>query len=734
MRQVIRRVIDRKGRVRVIELPEPELGPEQILVRNAYSLISTGTELGTVGKTPLELVRQTVADPWMRHVVKQTVLSTGLGQTAGRIWKEMVVPREIGYSGAGWVLALGERVSGLQVGQPVAYAAAGHAEAVAPSLNHVVPVPPEVPLDHAAFVTVGGIATHAVRRAELRFGETVAIWGLGLVGQLAARIARAAGCVVVGIDISPERNRLAEASGVELALDPSSDDVERRIQDFTGKRGVDATLVTARSESSEIVNRAIEVTRKQGKVVLVGYVGLDLHPKSFLYKEIDLRYSRAYGPGSYHNAYERGRIDYPFEYVRWTEKRNLAEFLRLLAERRVEVAPLIGGSFPLECAQEAFDALASGTLGGVAALLSYRPEGEPDRRRTLPVRPRGAAEGRVGVSIVGCGNHVLGKHLPNLAKIRRAEVRGLVSATGKNAITVAERHGATVVTTDLQEVLDDAGTDVVMVCSSQHLHAEHAVAAIEAGKAVFVEKPMVTTLDDFRGVARAMAGEPVLFTLGLNRRYSPLVARLLEELDGAIDHVTYHVAQPFVSPDHWTLDEVEGAGRLITEGEHFIDLCNLLVGRRPSSVSATALGDAPDDLRRLCDYSITLHYPGASATVVFDESGSAGYPREKVTAFAKGGVAVLDGFARLTVHGKKVRSWGRPTRARMGHEEELRELVAAVAGEPNRLLGWEEASLATRAMFAAQESIRTGEPVLLSELEPPPAEAGGPRAGPGTEP
>jgi predicted dehydrogenase len=722
VKQVIRRVIDRKGRVRVIELPEPDLGPQQVLVRNGYSLISTGTELTTLSKTPLELVRQTVSDPWMRHVVKQTVLATGLGQTSGRIWKEMVVPREIGYSGAGWLLAVGEGVSGLRVGQAVAYAGGGHAEILATSLNHVVAVPETVPVRHAAFVTLGGIATHAVRRAEVHFGEVVAVYGLGLVGQLAAQVAEAAGCVVVGIDLDEERCRLAARCGAALALSPEASDFERRIQEFTGKRGVDATIVTARSESSSLVNHAIEITRKQGKVVLVGYVGLDVHPKSFLYKEIDLRYSRAYGPGSYDNSYEKGRIGYPPEYVRWTEKENLAEFIRLLSEGRVEVEPLIGSEVPVERVQEAFDALRSGSLGGIAALVSYNTAGEPDRRRTLEIRPRPVAEGKVGISIVGCGNHVLGKHLPNLARMRRVQLRALVSATGKNALTVARRYGATVVTTDLQVALDDPGTDCLMVCSSQHLHVDHVVAAVEAGKTVFVEKPMVTTLEGYRRIARAMSEGPVLFTLGLNRRYSPLVARLLDEMGGAIDAVTYHVAQPFVPPEHWTLDPVEGGGRLITEGEHFIDLCNLLVGRRPSSVTATALGEAPDDLRTLCDYSVTLHYPGAAATIVFDESGSAGYPREKVTALGKGRVAVLDGFARLTVHGRRVRSWGQATRARMGHQEELRELVAALAGEPNRLLGWDAASLATRCMFAAQESIRTGEPVLLSELEPPPAE------------
>jgi predicted dehydrogenase/threonine dehydrogenase-like Zn-dependent dehydrogenase len=723
VRQVVRRVIDPRGRIRVIELPEPDLGPDQVLVRNEHSLISTGTELSTLAKTPFELVRQTVSDPWMRHVVKQTVLSAGPSQTAGRIWHEMTALRELGYSGAGRILALGSNVSGLAVGQRVAYAAAGHAETVAPGLNHVVPVPDEVPSRHAAFVTVGGIALHAVRRAGVGLGEVVAVYGLGLVGQLAARIARAAGCVVVGIDLDPERVRLAERGGADLGLGPDEADPVRRIRDLTGKQGVDATIVTARSDSSEIVNRSMEITRKQGKVVLVGYVGLDVHPKSFLYKEIDLRYSRAYGPGSYDNSYEKGRIDYPSEYVRWTERRNLEEVIRLLGGP-VDVEPLIGQEYPIERAQEAFDALRAGTLGGVAALLSYGSgDAEADRRRTLPVAPGPVGGGEIGISIVGCGNHVLAQHLPNLARLKDVRLRALVSATGKNAVTAAKRHGPTVVTSELDEALSDPGTRCVMICSSQQLHADQAVAAIEAGKAVFVEKPMATRREGFERIAAAHARCPGLVTLGLNRRYSPLVDRLREEMAGGIEAVTYHVAQAFLPLEHWTLDPIEGGGRLVSEGEHFIDVCNLLIGRAPTSVFATHLGDRPDDLRRLCDFAVTLHYPGAAATIAFHESGGVGFPRERVTAMGRGRVAVLDDFARLTVHGRKERSWGRGTQARMGHREQLRELVAALRGEPNRLLGWEEASLATRSMFAAQESLRTGEPVLLSDLAPPPPDA-----------
>src|SRR3954453_9431769 len=348
MKQVFRRVIDRRGNVVVLDLPEPHVGPDQVLVHSRYSLISSGTEMSTLAKTPTELAKQTLSDPWMRNVDKQTEFAAGLSQTARRVWHEMITPREIGYSGAGTVLAVGDQVDGIQVGQTVAYAATGHAEVAAPTINHVVPVPDSVDLRHAAFVTVGGIATQGLRRADVRFGEVVAIYGLGIVGQICARIARAAGCVVVGIDVNPRANELARAAGASLVVAPRDPEWKRRILAFTDKQGVDATIVCASSDSSEIINSSMEITRRQGRVVLVGYVKLDIHPKHFLYREIDLRYSRAYGPGSYHTGYEKGRLDYPFGYVRWTERRNLAEFVRLLSTGAIDLEPLIGGIFALD--------------------------------------------------------------------------------------------------------------------------------------------------------------------------------------------------------------------------------------------------------------------------------------------------------------------------------------------------------------------------------------------------
>ncbi len=726
MKQVFRRVIDRRGRVSVLDLPVPHLGPDQVLVQSHYSLISSGTEIGTLSKTPLELVKQTASDPWMRRAVKQTVFATGVTQTARRVWHEMTTPREIGYSGAGTVLALGENLEGFQIGQTVAYAATGHAEIAAPAINHVVPVPDGVDLRHAAFVTVGGIAIQGLRRADLQFGETVAVYGLGLVGQLCARIALAAGCVVVGIDINPRANEQARSAGVSLVVDPTEPEWKRRVLDFTGKHGVDATIVCASSDSPEIINSSMEITRRQGRVVVVGYVRLDIHPKNFLQREIDLRYSRAYGPGSYHTGYEKGRLDYPFGYVRWTEKRNLEEFVRLVSTGAVSVEPLIGGVYDVDDAQEAFDAVRERSLPGVAALISYGTD--PDLRRTIEIAPRPKQSGKVGISLVGFGNHVLGRHLPNLRAMKEVELRAIASATGRNAAAVAASLGVTAITTDLDDLMSDPGTDGVLICSSHPEHYEHICKAIDAQKAVFVEKPMVVRLEHFRELLKRMEDSPVILTLGLNRRYSPLVQTLRDELDGPVDYVEYMITEAFLPADHWTLDPIEGGGRLVSEGEHFIDLCNLLIGKRPISVVGRALGDTPEDLRTLCNFAVNLQYDGAVANIVFNESGAAQIPRERLVVLARGQVATLDDFGKLTVHGRKVESHGRGLRKSMGHAEELQQFVRAIRDEPNNLLTWEEASLATLCMFAAQESIRTGAAIDLQEFrqtlmtEPPRAD------------
>ena len=442
--------------------------------------------------------------------------------------------------------------------EKVAFAGAGHAQTTAPHINHIAAVPEDVDLRHASFVTVGAIVIQALRRADIQFGETITVYGMGLLGQLCSSVAKAAGCVVIGIDVNDSRLQLAQECGVDLAINPRKVDLQRRVMNFTGKHGADATIICAASKSDEIINSSMEITRKQGRVVIVGYVGLNIHPKNFLYREIDLRYSRAYGPGSYDNSYEKGRVDYPFGYIRWTENRNLQEFIRLVGSQAVDLEPFIGATFRLDEAQRAFDSIRDGTLPGIAALIDYSPDREADRLRTLEVQPRPKAEGKVGISIIGCGNHVLAQHLPNLQAMQDVEIRGLASATGKNVSMVASRVKATLTTTDVDELLADPSIDGVMICSGQPDHYEHIRMAVEARVPMYVEKPTVTLLGDFQRIASLMEEQPILFSLGLNRRYSPMIDKLRESIEGPVDYVQYLVTQPYLPPDHWSLDEIDG--------------------------------------------------------------------------------------------------------------------------------------------------------------------------------
>ena len=716
MKQIVRRVIDKKGKVSLIEYPVPEYNDDQILVQNFYSLISTGTELSTLSKTPIELVKQTISDPWMRNAVKQTVFSAGLIQTANRVWLEMIKPREIGYSGSGRVLAVGKNIEGIQVGDHVAYASTGHAEVVAPYKNHIVSVSKGIPLRHTAFVTVGGIAMQALRRGEIQFGEIIVVYGLGLVGQLCAMIAKSAGCVVIGIDINNERNEIAKKNGIDYVLNPNDVDIQRKISDLTNKQGVDATFMCASSKSSDIVNSSMEITRKQGRVVIVGYVGLSIHPKNFLLKEIDLRYSRAYGPGSYHNAYEKGRIDYPYGYVRWTERRNLEEVIRLIAEERLNLESLIGGVFSLEETQEAFDNLAKRKMSGIAALIRYSQKDEIELKRTISYNRQGKSQGELGLSIVGAGNHAMATYLPMIHSCKGVKLQGLGGASGKNAVAVSNRYKAQYVTTSLEEILSDKQTDGVIICSNHNNHFDHLRQAILNGtKSVLIEKPMVTTFDDLKSITQLIKAHPLPVSLGVNRRYSSMIKKTKEILNGQVDHVSYHVTVPLIPNDHWSVDEVQGGGRLIAESEHFIDLCNYLIGQEVKYVFAQILGPKPDMLRQLCNYCITIQYESSSATIVFIESGSPNHPREKITIMSKGQIAILEDFALLTYYGKKNGKKG-GKKSDMGHKSQLDAFVASLRGEPSDLITWDEAFTATATMLAAEESIRSGSRIDMTDF------------------
>ena len=684
MRQVFRRVLDSKGMIQVEEVPAPSCGSDQVLIDTRYTVISAGTEGATLSKTFPELVKQTLQDPWMRNAVKNLLLGASPAAIKNIVWDEVTQMRAIGYSGAGIALQVGKNISGIKPGDRVAFAAQGHAEVVAASGNLTVPVPDAVPLQDGAFVTLGGIAMQGVRRAEIQLGEKVAVLGLGLVGQIVAQLVHAAGGHVIGIDVNQRRlDELRQVLPHARLIDSSALDPVQAVLGMTGNFGADAVIICAASKDPIIANQAMKMSRKQGRVVFVGIVTMELERMPFFRNELDLRFSRAYGPGSYDRDYESGRLDYPQHYVRWTEKRNLDEFIQLLAEGRVRVDTLVGGTYSLDEAQQAYDALFGGSLGKAAALLRYDATGAEPPARTITRAPRQTLpSGKLTLGIIGCGNFTRSTHIPNLHKNSDVAIKAIASATGTAAASIVQRFGIARSTTDYRDLLADPEIDAVLIATRHNLHGTIACEALAAGKHVFVEKPAALSWEQHHQLKEALAATDRTYMVGYNRRHAPLAVKLRALLDPNLPLIIqYQVCIPEVPPDHWTLNKTEGGGRLVGEAEHFFDFCNFLAGGTAPVVSAGCILLEGQSAENQYNFIVNLNYGNrALATVTYTSYAAPGSPREKITVFQGQRTLILEDFRKLAVLGKG-RATYRNQFGDMGHAEELRHFIRLIREE-----------------------------------------------------
>jgi len=708
----MKQVIAEAGKVKVVEVPVPKCKDTEVLVRSEFSLISTGTETWTLDSTkPIgagDLVGDSSRLRKAASLATNVVRKEGIGGLVDYVKTVRNPEVALGYSLSGTVVKIGKGVTDIAVGERVACAGEGyacHAEFVAVPRNLVAKIPEGVSMKAAAFTTLGSIAIHGFRRSSATIGESVAVIGAGLVGNLVVQVSKNAGCRVVALDLRKERLELAIKTGASLALNIQDPDLMVHISHFTNGRGVDSVIVCASGQSNDPVNLASKLARDRAKVTIVGRVGMDFDRKDYYQKELDVSMSRSLGPGRYDSKYEEQGADYPPGYVRWTLNRNMEAFLGLLAEKRIAIDELVGEEYEVERATEAYEALER--TQKVALLLKYA-EGTPESTTGVREISAPSPEGALGIALIGPGNYAKEVLLPLLRRDKRFALRWVVSSDPLHGRQVAKRYHFFGFATDLGEPLSDSGTHAVLICSPNNLHAEMTIACARAGKAVFVEKPLCITPGELSEIIEIQKETGARIAVGFNRRYSPLVLQLKERLskvDGPY-MINYRANTDLVPPTRWTQDPSLGGGRVIHEACHFFDLFNFLVGSREPRVSVTSTDVNSSTTVARDNFVATLKYPeGSVATLTYSALGTRSLDRERMEVFAGEHAFVLEDFRRLVVYGpgkEEIKNRGQDK----GHAQELEELYNSLSSKPSKLITFEEAVDAMKTTFEVDSRLR----------------------------
>ena len=702
----------KNGAMQVLEVPWPALSPGQVLVRNHYSLISAGTEGSTVKTARAGFIAKAKERPQQVRQVIETLRSQGLTQTYRAVMKKLDAYSPLGYSSAGEVIDVAPDVKGVRRGDLVACAGltASHAEIVAVPANLCVRLAPDADLRQAAYNTLGVIAMQGVRQADLRIGESCAVIGLGLLGQLTALILRAAGVRVAGIDIDPAMVETAAGRCLDLALTREDPGLEEKLMRFSGGIGCDAVIITAATSSTDPVNLAGAISRRRGTVVVVGAVptGFDREPHYYK-KELQLRMSCSYGPGRYDPAYEEKGIDYPAAYVRWTENRNMQAFQELVQSGRIDLAYLTTHTFGIDAAPQAYDMMMAKKEPYIGILIGYdvareMPALRPPALRAVPRHSLASA----AIGFIGAGSYAQSHLIPNLPKGDRVSLVAVATGSGTGARSVADRFGFAKCTCNAQEVLSDPGINTVFIATRHDSHAGYVLDALEAGRHVFVEKPLCLNEAELELITQAASrAERPLLMVGFNRRFSPLAREMKRIIgDGPLSAI-YRVNAGAIPADSWIQDPETGGGRIVGEACHFVDFLVYLTGSLPVSVHAAAL-DAPGGLQDSVTANITFAN-GSIGTVCYYSEGDKGCPKERVEVFANRTTLVLDDFRSLTVHARGKSSQKRLPSQDKGQAACVRAFVDAVLEGKGAPVSHDEIRASTLATFRMLESIRTGQ-------------------------
>jgi predicted dehydrogenase/threonine dehydrogenase-like Zn-dependent dehydrogenase len=713
VKQVVQSIGD--GNLRVVEVPSPTPSATEVLVATRRSLVSSGTERAVRELASASLLQKAKARPDLVKQVLKKAKTDGLKSTVKAVRTRLDEDMPLGYSAAGVVIRAGEAAPALAPGTRVATASAGHAEIQAVPGLLAIPIPDNVSDAAAAFGAVAAIAMQGLRQADVSTGGTVCVVGLGLVGQLTARLALAAGLDVMGVDLRGWTAELVSAAG-GLGLVEAGDDTTEAIRSYTRRRGVDAVLITASTPSSDPVMMACARVRDRGRIVVVGDVGLQLARTPFYEKEIELRFARSYGPGRYDRSYEEFAVDYPVGHVRWTEGRNIEAYLDLVSRGRLVVEDLVTHVFCVDEADKAYATISSDPKA-LAVQFSYDLDPLAMRER-ITLEARQGTEG-LGAGIVGAGNFAKATFLPALKRAGWNDFVAVTSSGGLSARHLAERHGVGVVAADVDDLLSMDAVNTVFILSRHDSHGTLTAQALRAGKNVFVEKPLALSGEELGDVVDALGESEGHLWVGFNRRHAEAVRTTIQTLpkDGGPLVANYRVSAGRLPDAHWYKDRRQG-GRLLGEVCHFVDVISWIVGSSPVRVATMGSGHGETLLQE--DLIVTVAYAdGSLATVTYAENGHGSTVKERLEILGRGHSVLIDDYRRLTIDGKAVKL----AAADKGHVRNLEIFREVVQGRANGTRDLQLSIETTATMLAAAESLATG------TMAPVPAHCGCSRAG-----
>lgn len=717
MKQVIRRGLKE---IIVDEVPDPKASSNHVLVRPLYSLISSGTETADIHTDGI--VKEVAENPSHLKKVYDVMMKTNPMGTFREVKAKFSDYAVLGYSGAGVVVEKHPNVTDIAVGQRVAYGGegTGHGEVLNVGRNLAARIPDEVPFQHACFTTLGAIAMNAVRQADIQVGDSVVVVGLGLVGQLVSQIARCQGGVVIATDLQRSRVELAKQAGADFGVAGSEGAVDE-VHSLTGGRGADVVIVAAASKSPAPVQTAIKMCRDRGRLVIVGIMPLEMPHAEMYMKELKLFMARAYGPGSYDENYEKRGNDYPLPYVRWTENRNMEEFLRLLAVKRVDVQPLISHEFPLDEAPKAYNVIMDAKSDSLAVLLRYPANDrldsivdfKPVRKVDITQPAGGLGSDGLRFALVGAGNLVRWEHLPALQKIPNTTLRAVYSARGAKGKAYGIRFKAAYATSDYDDILNDRDIDVVLIASRHREHAAQTISALRAGKHVFVEKPMAVNAEECQKIMAAVEESGKHVTVGFNRRFAPFYVdmkrRFARRTGSGVVNIRMNAS--YMTSNFWGASQEEG-GAIIGEAVHMVDLMCFLLDSQPVSISAYSLPSGQSEPIGENNIAASFKFEdGSIGNLTYCTVGSVSSAGELVEVFAPGMGSSSEDFKQLILKNGTSRKKQSKLWAAKGYDDQMRSFVKCLReGIPPQITAMDGARALLGCLLMLESARSGGEP------------------------